>query len=215
VLFRDATRCFFEEDPVKKIVFVATVVSLALMGLTVPTFADTITVSPTPSITGAGPYTWTYAVSLTGFSSIDAGDFFTILDFDGFVPGSQSVNVNWIASSANSGICPGGVYVTCLGLDDPTIPNLSWTYTGPLVANASVNSITPLGDFSAVSIYNRPINDQFLSQDNDLQTVSQNEGASGGTNVPAPTTVPEPSSLLLLGSGLLSLAALARRQTAK
>ena len=60
--------------------------TLVVAALSAPTaFANTITVDPTPTISGAGPYTWTYTVTLEGNSSISSGDFFTIFDFAGFV----------------------------------------------------------------------------------------------------------------------------------
>jgi hypothetical protein len=195
----------------KRIVFVAV---LLLTVATVPALA-TITVTPTPIISGTGPYTWTYSATLTGLSSIDTGDFFTIVDFAGFQAGSQSVVANWTASSSNTGMCPtgtGGVFATCLGMDNAAVPNLTWVYNGPTVSNATPTTVTSLGNFSAVSTFNLPVNEEFFSQDNDLQTGSQNEAATGGTNVPSPTTVAEPGSLLLLGTGLLGFAVLGRRK---
>lgn len=186
-------------------------VLLAFVSLTPTNAFATITVTPTPMISGAGPYTWTYSVNLVGFSSIDAGDFFTILDFAGFVPGTQTVVANWTASSANSGVCPADLAGTCAGFDDPAVPNLTWTYTGTGIANPNTNPATVffLGNFAANSTFNMPRNDWFFSRDNDLAAPHTDEGAGGNTNVPA--SVPEPSSLLLFGSGLTALA-FARRK---
>ena len=166
--------------------------------------ANTI-VTPTPAISGDGPYTWAYAVFLHGEATVEVGDFFTIVDFDGLVAGSQSTNPGWTASSSNLGLCPAQALfaVLCAAADDPTIPNLIWTRTGPDVLGAG--GLLSLGVFSAQSIFNLPDNSAFLAQNRDNQTGTPREGAAGGTNVPV-AAIPEPASVLLLGSGLAAVA---------
>ena len=166
--------------------------------------ANTITVTPTPIVTGVGPYLWTYAVTLEGNSQVNPGDFFTIFDFAGLVAGSQSPVLGWTASSSNTGVCPAQAPfpVLCSLADDSLVPNLTWTRTGAAIVN--VGGSSPLGNFSAQSIYNLRRNDFFVSQDQDNDTGTPQEAAGGNTNVP--TAVPEPTSLVLLGSGLLALA---------
>lgn len=179
--------------------------------------ANTITVGPTPFISLVGPpYQWSYGVTLDGNSQVNDGDFFTIFDFDGFVNGSQSNNAGWTASSTGTGTCPTdtGFPALCAIFDDPALPNLTWTRTGGVIMGPGENNpAILLGIFSAQSIYNSPKNDGWVSQDQDNQTGTANEGAGGNTNVPV-SAVPEPASLLLLGSGLAAVARMRARKKA-
>ena len=184
--------------------------TLLALALGTPGFANTITVTPTPIIAGGDPFTWAYAVNLEGFSQVNEGDFFTIFDFEGFISGTQSNNAGWTPSSSNTGVCPSqGPFPTlCAAVDDPAIPNLTWTRTGDAIIGVAGVS-TPLGTFYAQSIYSNPVNDFFTSQDDDLQNGTFNEGSGGNTNVPTSQPIPEPATLLLFGTGL---AAVARRR---
>jgi PEP-CTERM motif len=178
--------------------------------------ANTITVTPTPLVAGGGPYTWNYAVDLRGDSTIETGDFFTILDFDGYVAGSQNAPAGWNPSSANTGVCPVEALFAalCAAADDPSVPNLTWTRSGGNIVGPGPGLSTPLGQFTAQSIYNTPINGGWASQDRDNQTGTSDEGAAGGTNVPV-APIPEPASLLLLGSGLAAVAQARRKKKAQ
>ncbi|CAN5597477.1 hypothetical protein BH20VER1_BH20VER1_10080 [soil metagenome] len=74
---------------------------------------------------------------------VRTGNYFTIYDFAGFVPGSATQPAGWLFSSSLIGVTP----PTVLPNDDPGIFNLTWTYVG------TTTLIGPdfLGIFSAVS----------------------------------------------------------------
>jgi len=189
----------------------AVLVTFAIAGITGNAFANTITPTSSPVITGAGPYTWTYSVNLTGNSTINTGDYFAIFDFFGFVAASNTQPAGWTFSSSPTTVCPAGVGGVCTSFDDPGVVNLTWTWTGAPITNVDLVEGTPLGSFAAVSTSNIPRNDWFISQDDDNQTGTPNEGSAGNTNVPTPT--PEPTSLLLLGSGLAALGLVRRKMS--
>jgi hypothetical protein len=104
--------------------------------------------------------------------------------------------------------------VLCAVADDPAVPNLTWTRTGGTLTNPNNPDRFFLGSFTATSIYNLTRDDFFASQDEDLQNGVVDEGAGGNTNVPA-APIPEPGTMLLLGSGLAAVAAKARRRKAQ
>src|SRR5438445_7290823 len=73
-----------------------------------------------------GTFRWTYAVTVTSDVNVNTGDYFTIYDFAGGIPGSDTAPANWALSIQNLGPTPSQTNPN----DDPNIPNYSWGYTG-------------------------------------------------------------------------------------
>src|SRR5438034_9279056 len=131
-----------------KALMLAGTIGIGLMAVNAPARADIIPqltlTSPSPVI---GGFLWEYDATLTHEQFLKSGDFFTIYDFAGLLPMSNSQPANWMFSSANVGRTPGAVTI----VDNPGLPNLTWKYTGPDTSNGP----TDLGIFSAKSIYNQ------------------------------------------------------------
>ena len=141
-----------------------------------------------PSITGAsGSFTWDYSGTIFQGETITPGSFFTIFDFGTFNLGSNTQPTGWTFSSAPSGITPIG---TPTVKDDPTIPNLTWTYNG---ANSIVgnNTIGNLGIFSIITGTDQIRDGEFAAQ-----ATSTSQGSTDFTQRNIGVPVPEASTLL-------------------
>jgi hypothetical protein len=146
------------------------------------------------SITGSAPnFTWNYSANVTVDQTVNAGDFFTIYDFSSIMPTTTTQPTGWTFSTALVGPTAPLTSPT----DDPTLWNLTWTFTGttPIVGSSA------LGIFSAVTGTDQLKDGQFTAQ------ATRNSGPNAGTKVSnigaVAVPVPEPSSLF----PILSLAA--------
>ena len=156
-----------------------------------------------------GMYRFTYAIVLPTDAVLRPGDYFTIFDFDGFVPGSQMASgspysADWTFTASNTGPTPSGLFPD----DDASIPNLSWQYTG---AEINIDASIGLGNFWALSQYPDTTDSWFTASTGTSSGVPDHNITP--TIVPVPTApgptppVPEPATLVLAGLGLPLLAA--------
>jgi hypothetical protein len=160
-----------------------------------------VTVAP-----DAGGFRWTYSVKATSDVQVNAGDYFTVYDFAGLVPGSLQAPTGWTSAAPLVGLTPPQIAAT----DDPAIPNLAFTYggAGPLAGPLA------LGDFSAVSASGSAVDGEFTSATH--RTIDgRAERNVTPTEVPVPSPAggnpppqtPEPATLALASAGLPGLAA--------
>jgi len=152
-------------------------------------------------------FRWQYAIVLPTDSQLKTGDYFTIYDFNGFVPGSDMApDANWSFTTAMVGPTPPNV----LPFDDPAKPNLSWKYNGPTIAVGQ----TGLGNFMATSLY-QDRTDSFFTAQTHRSSDGKVDRNITTTDVPVPgggVQVPEPATLLLAGLGLPLLGLTFRRK---
>lgn len=152
-----------------------------------------------PSFGGTSPGTgtntvWNYVIDITSNQQVTTGDFFTIYDFGPFVMGSNLQPTGWTFSSALVTTPPTGTNPP----DNPTLENLTWTYTG----TATIPTGTHLGNFSVTVA--TPQFQEVPSTRNGYFAAMATRNDGGGTKinnvgqVPVPVPIPEPTTLSLL-----------------
>jgi hypothetical protein len=159
----------------------------------------TVTITP-----DHGNFRWTYTVVLPSYLQLQAGNYFSIYDFHGLVPGTASMPAGWTLSTPVVGPHPAHVIVE----DDPTVPNLVWTYHGPTIKTGNV----VLGNFEAMSHWGSAEEGLFVGY-NALSWGGLHDTNITETRIPtpvAPPGVPEPGTLLLVGAGLSFLVLIRR-----
>jgi len=166
-------------------------------------------------------FQWTYHVQVQSGVHIQAGDYFTVYDFQGALAGSDTTPAGWTLAVANTTQLIGSKTTPN---DDPNLSNYTWTYTGGTDLPSGYT-----GDFSLVSQYQQSTSSDFgfvgVSHRNDngrpYQDITSVEvpvpignppPPPGGGN--PPPSAPEPATLLMLGCGLpaLGLMKLRRRK---
>jgi hypothetical protein len=179
----------------KKIYFLGLIAFATMMTARADIIPTLFSVSPAGS-----NFTWDYTAIVTSNQTVNAGDYFTIYDFGGYVAGSALAPAGWTVSVQLLGITPSDV----LPSDDPSLFNLTWTYNGttPIAGDASIP-----GHFTAVSTFQDATRDNFTAQ------ATRSNGPQAGSKVDnigmIDVPVPEMSALFpilsVCGAGLLSL----------
>ncbi|MDB5312058.1 MAG: hypothetical protein JWO38_6260 [Gemmataceae bacterium] len=144
-----------------------------------------------------GNFQWTYAIVLPSSSQLQSGDYFTIYDFGGLVPGTLQAPAGWTAAVSNTGPTPSRLNPE----DSPSTPNLTFTYTGQTINTGQIG----LGNFWAVSQY-QIATDSFFTAQTQRTSDGKTDNNITETSVPVPVAppppVPEPATLALAGLGL-------------
>jgi len=200
--------------------------TICLFALTLCVVATANIIPTNTGITGSGTFTWTYDLQLSADQNVNAGlaptsnpvphtnltfaGFVTIYDFSGYVAGSCAGPSGWTCTAQNVGFTPDDVVPT----DNASTVNITWSYTsGPTLLGQPAGM--DLGNFSAQSTSSLPTLVSYASRGianagPQVGTIADNVG-----NTQGPSEVPEPTSITLMGSGLIGLAVLARRQRRK
>lgn len=187
--------------------------------------------SPSTILSGpdSGDFIYTYTASLSGDERLDPaatsglscpgiggsmvqcdppGSFFTIYDIGGLV-GVVSTPVDWISSIQTLGLSPSLLCGSCV--DDPTLPNVTFMYTGPVIQADGVD--VPFDGFQIISTVGALDSNGTFSSQSTLNVGSssgETDQVFGPVTIPAPGTstvqdTPELSTLFLMGIGLLSV----------
>ena len=165
--------------------------------------ADILPAVGTPTITPtAGGFLWTYDITLSVTQQLLNGDAFTIYDFG---PGQlMSMPANWTLST--DPFAP----ITGVSSNGPVTPNqtnaLNYTFTWN---DGTVLGQVDLGNFVIFSTNGTPTMASFMGRGTDQVTLMKNANI---TNTLVPSAVPEPSTIVLLSSGMLGLVGFARRR---
>jgi hypothetical protein len=145
----------------------------------------------------AGNYTWNYSASVAQAQTVTKGDYFELIDFNGY-NGTHSEPAGWTLTTSLSGPIPPHVTPT----DDPAAQNLIWTYNGdtPITGQQALGTFTAgstLGTGSAGTIVAQGTLTSGLSQNMKVSNIG-GEMMPNGAGFPLATPAPEPTTLAVL-----------------
>lgn len=160
---------------------------------------------------GPGNFTFNYQGTLGPDEGVRSGDRLVIFDFAGYIPGSISAdgNANVSVSVENT---TSVAIITPGQNDDPNLPNLVFTYTGPDFRNTGGPFASlDFNGLSARSTLGGTRFDAFFTQTTKNNPLGEQNTAAyqvGTVRVPAAGAVPEPATwaMMLGGFGLLGAA---------
>ncbi|HYZ48054.1 MAG TPA: PEPxxWA-CTERM sorting domain-containing protein [Sphingomonas sp.] len=192
----------------------------AAVAIAAPASAGVITLA-SRTVNGPNDFTFTYQGTLGPDEGVTAGDRLIIYDFAGYIAGSIFSMIPTVTPTVEF-TSPSGI-VTPGFTDDPTLPNLVFTYTGPDFRTSG--GPFPPFDFNGLgarSTFGGLNDDAFFG----FSTKNNPDGIPGGTGtkiyslgsvtVPAPAGVPEPATWAMMLGGFGVAGAFARRRkTAK
>jgi hypothetical protein len=149
----------------------------------------------------ADTFRWTYSIVLPTDSTLQSGNYFTIYDFHGYVPGQEFGPDGWAFEATNAGPTPALLKPN----DNPDVVNLTWKYTGPTIPSGQIG----LGNFWAFSTIGEIQTDSFTAITNRTSdglvdsNITETDVPMAPTGGPTdPNLVPEPTTLVLAGLGL-------------
>jgi hypothetical protein len=179
--------------------------------------ADIIVALNSGPVVNGGNFNWTYTATLKSGSTLNTGDFFTLYDIGGFglgVPIAGNVilpGANWSSAIQLIGVNGFGQ----APVDSASIFNVTYTFTGGSPINAAVDTV--LGGGAGAFGYTSSSNTSFTGAFSATSHITSGGAAAGNTSSvtvagAAPSQVPEPSTTLLSGVGLIGLSLLMRRR---
>ena len=184
----------------------------AMLGMAASASAAVFTLQ---SITPSGSdYIYSYDASFGPDEGLRTGDSLILFDFAGYVSGSVFGTGDWAGTTQLSSMTP---YITPGQTDDPTIPNLVFTYTGPDFQTSggpyAAYTISGLGAVSTILTTKLDAFTSFTTKNNPAPSSGTQLIQLGVTQVPG--LVPEPASwaMMILGFGLVGIATRRRAST--
>lgn len=152
----------------------------------------------TSSPVGDPLYDYTFYVELAAHSELQNGGYFTVYDLPGVVAGAltSQPSVYWGSATYLTGLTPTG---TPAITDSSTVENVTWKYLGSAINNTG-SSAVDLGSFVVQTAQlNSPPAPTTLLYVASLDGTTYTDQGTVIVNA----AVPEPSSLVLLGSACM------------